>query len=188
MLRCRDIICGGYDKNFRRFCARCHVRCLQTRTSPHVPASPGRRVARAPARPAASAALPSLPTRPAARAPCPRPALPPASAARCLRALPPAAPCPRPALPPAAPPAARAPGRAVPPAGPSPGRAALTLAGPAPRPRLFSGLALPPAAPRGPPAPTPSVLDPVPDFARSRRRPPLPRRPSGMPSHLLLSR
>ena len=28
-----DIICGGYDKNFRRFRARCHVRCLQTRTS-----------------------------------------------------------------------------------------------------------------------------------------------------------
>ena len=71
----------------------------------------------------------------------------------------------KPGHPPATPPAAHAPGRAVPPAGPSPGRAAQTPAGPAPWPRLFSGLALPLAAPRGLLAPRPSVLDPVPDSA-----------------------
>ena len=31
LLRYRDIIYGGYDKNFRRFRARCHVRCLPPR-------------------------------------------------------------------------------------------------------------------------------------------------------------
>ena len=35
LLRCHDIICGGYDKNLRRFRVSCHVRCLQPRRPLH---------------------------------------------------------------------------------------------------------------------------------------------------------
>ncbi|XP_066379604.1 lysine-rich arabinogalactan protein 19-like [Miscanthus floridulus] len=129
--------------------------------------------------PHARARLPASSVLPLAllRRAVPPAALPPAGPSpdafrHTLLALPPATPCPRPALPPAAPPVARAPGRRP---RPAPGRAALTPAGPAPRPLPFPVRALPPAAPHGPPALTPSVPDP----ARSRRRPPLPRRPSG---------
>jgi len=32
----RYIACGAYGKNLKKFRACCHVRCLETRTSPHV--------------------------------------------------------------------------------------------------------------------------------------------------------
>ncbi|XP_066341542.1 pistil-specific extensin-like protein [Miscanthus floridulus] len=59
------------------------------------------------------------------------------------------------------------------------------------RPTNAEEPALPPAVPRGPPAPTLPVPDPVPDSNNPDPDPdaarPYPRRPSGMPSLLLLS-
>ncbi|XP_066334332.1 uncharacterized protein [Miscanthus floridulus] len=93
---------------------------------------------------------------PRARAPCHPATVPlagpsPGRAARCLRALPPAAPCPRSALPQPRRPRARprlCPRLALPPATLAPRRAL-------PRPRPWTA------------RPTPSLLDPVPDSARS---------------------
>jgi len=64
LLICRDIICEGYDKNFRRFCVRCHVQCLQTRTSLRVD-----KLARPPEMGKGGGCVPSKKRQPPAAAP-----------------------------------------------------------------------------------------------------------------------